>query len=230
MLKRYRHLIWDWNGTLLDDLDLCIDIMNGILRRRGLPLLDRQRYHSVFDFPVRNYYAQLGLDTCDESFRSLSIEFISAYDQRRFEARLHPGAREILEHVVNQGITQSILSAYRQETLSQIVEHFDLVRFFSRVAGLDNVYAHSKAALGRSLVDQLRLPGTEVLMIGDTLHDLEVAAETGVDCVLIAHGHHPLDRLSARCPNVFANLAELDTALRQPPSYSSVGASSGGNR
>jgi phosphoglycolate phosphatase len=51
----YRHIIWDWNGTLLDDVDYSVGVMNILLRRRGLPALDRARYHVVFDFPVRDY-------------------------------------------------------------------------------------------------------------------------------------------------------------------------------
>lgn len=217
MLRRYRHIIWDWNGTLLDDLDLSIDIMNGLLRRRGLPTLDRARYHALFDFPVRNYYAQLGFDTSDESFRQLSVEFIAGYDARRLEAKLHPHAEAVLTGVLARGATQSILSAYRHETLCEIVGHFGLTSRFVRLSGLDNIYAHSKAALGKACIAELHVPAGEVLMIGDTLHDFEVAAEMGVDCVLVAHGHHPLERLSARCEQVFPDLKALGTALGVVP-------------
>lgn len=213
MLRRYRHIIWDWNGTLLDDLDLCIDIMNGLLRKRSLPLLDRTRYHAIFDFPVRNYYSQLGLDSTDEGFRALSVEFISAYDQRRFETALHPGVDAILAAIQKAGWTQSILSAYRHETLCEIVSHFGLTSRFTRLSGLDNIYAQSKVDLGRRCLAELGVPPNEVLLVGDTLHDFDVAESLGVDCVLIAHGHHPLDRLQARCPQVLPNLSALAAEL-----------------
>jgi phosphoglycolate phosphatase len=213
MLRRYRHIIWDWNGTLLHDVDLCIDITNGLLSRHGLPRMDRERYLGIFGFPVRDYYAQLGFDISDESFHRLSVEFIAAYEARRLEAKLHPGAEEVHSAVLAAGATQSILSAYRHETLCEIIEHFRLTSKFVSLSGLDNIYAASKAALGRDALARLGIPPRDVLMVGDTLHDLEVAGEMGVDCVLVSHGHHPTRRLSVRCDRVFADLHELRAAL-----------------
>lgn len=210
---RYRHIVWDWNGTLLDDLDLSIDVMNGMLRQRRLPLLDRARYHALFDFPVRSYYERLGFDASRDSFEQLSVEFIAGYDAGRWECRLHADVRELLAATERAGSTQSILSAYRQETLSEIVDHFGLTPHFVRLIGLDNIFAHSKAELGRAWIAELGLPPHDVLMVGDTLHDLDVAAAMGVDCALVAAGHHPEARLRTRSQRVFRNLRALSGEL-----------------
>ena len=211
---RYRHLVWDWNGTLLDDVDYCIAVMNGLLARRGLPLLDRARYHEVFDFPVRDYYDRLGFDPVRDTFELLSVEFISAYDAHRWDCRLHRGAPELLAAVTRSGATQSILSAYRQETLQEIVAHFGLAAHFVRLIGAGDIYAHGKADLGRRWFAELGLPPSEVLLIGDSLHDLEVAHDLGADCVLVAAGHHTRARLGARHDRVVDNLDELRNLLR----------------
>lgn len=216
MLRRYRHIIWDWNGTLLDDVDLSIDVMNGLLRARQLPSLDRARYHAVFDFPVREYYRRLGLDASEDGFRALSVEFIQGYDTRRLEAKLHLGVAALLNGILARKITQSILSAYRHETLCEIVAHFGLADKFVRLSGLDNIYAHSKAELGRACLADLHVRPSEVLMIGDTLHDIDVAQEIGIDCVLVSHGHHPAERLRQRCAHVYPDLATLANVLGVP--------------
>jgi phosphoglycolate phosphatase len=212
----YRHVIWDWNGTLLDDLDLCIDVMNGLLQRRDLPLMDRARYHAVFDFPVRAYYERLGFDFRRDSFEELSVEFISGYETRRRESRLQRGAPEVLAALQRAGVTQSVLSAYREDTLREIVGHFGLTPYFIRLTGLDNIYAHSKTELGRAWVAELGIPGNDILMIGDTLHDLEVAEAIGVDCVLVAAGHHPAERLRQRAQQVLGGLRDLRTVPGLP--------------
>jgi phosphoglycolate phosphatase len=208
-LARYRHIIWDWNGTLLDDLDYCIEIINGMLRRRGLPPVDRSRYHQVFDFPVRDYYVRVGFDLTVETFEEISIEFISAYDARRLECKLHSRAADTLAAIQRAGISQSILSAYRHETLVEIVAHFGLAGRFVRLNGLGDIYARSKVDLGRAWVEELGLPRRQILLVGDTLHDLEVARELGLDCILVAAGHHPAARLRARHDRVIETLAEL---------------------
>lgn len=220
----YRHIIWDWNGTLLDDLDVCIEVMNAILARRRLPDLTRARYHTLFDFPVRNYYERLGFDPQIDGFEQLSVEFIAGYEARRLDATLHPGSRSILGAVLSAGCRQSILSAYRHETLHEIVAHFGLTAYFEHIVGLDNIHAHSKVALGRDLVRRLAVPPAAILLIGDTLHDLEVARELGVDCALVAAGHHPIERLTAGHSRVFPDLSTLAKAYGlQGPSISGGG-------
>ena len=212
-IEDYRHVIWDWNGTLLDDLDLCVEAMNTVLARRGLPPLDRARYQAVFDFPVRDYYARLGLPVDDASFHQLSVEFIAAYEARRLEPLLQPGAGPMLAAISARGLTQSILSAYKHDALQVVVAHHGLAGHFHTLSGLDNIYAHSKVALGHACLAALQLPAREVLLIGDTLHDLTVARELGIDCALVAHGHHPSSRLRAATAHVFDNLAQLALAL-----------------
>jgi phosphoglycolate phosphatase len=208
----YRHIIWDWNGTLLDDLDLSIEVMNALLTRRTLPLLDRVRYHAIFDFPVRRYYERLGFDPARDSFEQLSVEFISGYEAHRLEAVLHRATTRTLTAVCAAGLGQSILSAYRHETLHEIVAHFGLTAHFDHIAGLDNIHAHSKVALGRELVARLDVAPGEILLVGDTLHDLEVARDLGVACALVAAGHHPSERLCASGAPVYDDLATFAAA------------------
>lgn len=212
-IENYRHVIWDWNGTLLDDLYLCVEVMNGMLTRRGLPGLDRARYRAVFDFPVRDYYSRLGLAVDDASFHAISVEFIDAYEARRLEPVLQTGAADLLGAVSARGLTQSILSAYHRDSLRIVVSHHGLHAHFTELNGLDNIYAASKVALGRACLAALKIPAREVLLVGDTLHDLAVARELGVDCALVAHGHHPALRLRAHSEHVYEDLASLADAV-----------------
>ena len=76
-LKKYTHIIWDWNGTLLDDAWLCVDVMNGMLEERGMKLKTVDEYRELFDFPVRDYYEKLGFNFKDEPFDKVGMEFIT---------------------------------------------------------------------------------------------------------------------------------------------------------
>jgi phosphoglycolate phosphatase len=118
------------------------------------------------------------------------------YEERKFSAGIFDGAEKVLRYIKSNGIGQSILSAYKHDTLIKIVAHYDLFHFFDNVCGLDNIYASSKVYLGIKLMSKLQLHKHEVVFIGDTLHDLEVAKSIGADCILIANGHQSKEALT----------------------------------
>ncbi len=213
-IRAFQHLIWDWNGTLLDDTWLCIEVMNESLRRRGLPLLTPERYEEVFEFPVINYYHRLGFDFTNETFESAGAEFIATYERRRHEAQLRPEARKVLEGLRAAGLRQSVLSAYRHDTLEELL-HFHRVRgFFDHVVGADDIYARGKIGQGRGLIERLALDPARVLLIGDTLHDVEVASAIGCASALIHSGTQSRSRLQSSGAPILSSLADLIPADR----------------
>jgi len=187
MFNKYEHIIWDWNGTIFDDLDLSISIINGLLKKYNLPELKREEYRNYFTLPVKNYYSQIGFDFSKYSFEDVGKEWIDEYERRKFECGLYNGIEEILKKINALGIRQSILSAYSQHTLEEMVNHFGIRPLFDYVFGLDNIYAASKIQLGKQLIE--KIGNKKVLLIGDIVHDFEVASELGADCILLASGH-----------------------------------------
>jgi phosphoglycolate phosphatase len=180
---------------LLDDLSLCVDVINGMLRKRRMHTVTREEYLAVFTFPVRLYYQALGFDFSRESFEALSHEFIAGYEAGRRGCALHPEVRTTLERIAATDRRQALLSASAEGSLKEAVRAFELDAFFDQVAGLDNIYAHSKVELGRDLVASLPCAPSEAVLVGDTLHDAEVAHALGTACVLVAHGHQSRARL-----------------------------------
>lgn len=155
----YRHVIWDWNGTLLDDVELCLGIGNAMLARRGLSPLTLEAYRETFDFPVRDYYTRLGFDFAREPFEALAIEFFSAYESRRHEAEAPPERVALLRWLHEAGVRQSVLSAYTQDRLEHVLVERGLRDLFEHVVGQDNHQAHGKAEEGRALIARLRSGG-----------------------------------------------------------------------
>jgi len=206
---KYQHVIWDWNGTLFDDAWLCRQIMNGMLGRRNLPPLSAERYARIFDFPVKDYYRQAGWDFEREPFEKLSDEFIEEYERRKLECPLREGALETLSAVAGENIPQSIISASKQESVDEMVKWCKVEGLFVAVHGLDNHHAFGKVDIGLKWVSELNLPSNQILMVGDTVHDFEVAGAMGVDCVLIPSGHQDKGRLEATGAPVIDSFDEL---------------------
>ena len=121
MVEKYQHIIWDWNGTLFNDVGYCVEIINGILRDNDLPLVSIKTYRDKFTFPVKNYYHQLGFDFAKISFEDLSEIFISHYERSKNQVTLFTEVNETLSAIQKQGIEQSVLSAYSQNKLHEII-------------------------------------------------------------------------------------------------------------
>jgi len=207
---RYRHVIWDWNGTLLDDAWLCVEILNGLLRDAGLRPLTVNEYRADFGFPVVDFYERRGFDFKTHSFERVSERYISEYNRRRYECKLQPGTVAALAKLGAAGLEQSVLSAYREDTLREAVAHYGLTKYFTHLSGLDNIRADGKIARGHAHLRTLELheaPHT-VLLIGDTAHDHEVAAAIGADCLLLHHGHMHPERLVGRGVKLAGSLKE----------------------
>lgn len=208
-VKTYRHIVWDWNGTLMNDLDLCLDIINQMLARRGLSTVDLVRYREVFGFPLRDYCARVGFNLMRDPFEILSDEFNESYEEKRYNCPLHDGVLDRLAELNERGIQHTVLSAYGQEKLCEIIEFYGLTSQFYAVLGLDNSYGEGKVERGRRCMQEMDWIASEMLYVGDTLHDSEVAEAMGIDCMLIAHGHQSRQRLlQAGCP-VIERLSEV---------------------
>lgn len=209
MRDKYRHVVWDWNGTLLNDVGIVVDVMNGLLTKRDLPLLDDLRYRELFCFPVRDYYEAVGLDLRRESFADLAAEWVTGFEGRWREATLHDHAVSVIEGLTSAGVTHSVLSAAERTLLREQAEHFDVLGHFLELVGIDDHHAESKVEAGRSWLATQGFAGPEVLLVGDTDHDFEVGMAIGVDVVLIDDGHQSRTRLERCGVPVFDSIAEL---------------------
>lgn len=202
-------IIWDWNGTLLNDLGLCIDSINALLKKRSLKLLDHASYKEVFSFPVKNYYEIIGFDFTKEDFEIPAKEFIDLYDSSVKNCPLHFSAVEILEFFRQKKYPQFVLSAMKQPMLGKTLKHNGIFHFFEGVAGLNDHYAVSKVERGKELLNEFNIDVQNTWMIGDTDHDFEVARELGIRCILVADGHQSEERLKETGAEVVSSLSEL---------------------
>lgn len=195
-MKKYKNVVWDWNGTLLNDVNTGVNTLNRMLEKRGLPTLSLATYRNVFGFPVEDFYRKVGFNLQQESLHEISVDFVETYDLCAREICLNPGVTDTLRQIQHLGIKQYILSALREDLLKQMVTDFHIQDFFYQVCGSDNIYASGKVERGKQMVDKYHLCPAETLMIGDTIHDAEVAKALGFDVLLYTGGHNSSGRLA----------------------------------
>lgn len=202
-------IIWDWNGTLLDDLDFCVETINILLEKRGLPLLNPKSYKEVFSFPVKDYYRAIGFDFSKEDFDIPAREFIDLYNLKVKNCHLNPSAVAVLSQFRQTGKRQFALSAMKQTMLELTLKQQNIYDFFEGIAGLNNHYAVSKIERGKQLISEFGIDTSRAWIIGDTIHDYEVAESLGIKCILIADGHQSASRLQTTGARILNNLEEL---------------------
>jgi phosphoglycolate phosphatase len=203
------HVVWDWNGTLLDDAWLCVEVMNGLLARYGLPPMSPDRYATVFRFPVRAYYADLGFDLDAVPFEKVGTEFIEGYAAGEDRCGLQDGAREALGALKDLGLTQSVLSASEARRLAGQAARLGVHGHFEALVGLDDHYAGGKIGVGARWLEGAPVHPETVLLVGDTDHDAEVARALGLRCVLVPSGHQAPERLAATGAPILPSLRDL---------------------
>ena len=202
-------IIWDWNGTLFDDVAICIESINLLLAERALRPLALEEYLEVFDFPVKDYYQRIGFDFSKEPFEVPANQFISHYFSKVGKAKLHHSAKAVLEFFSSNNYTQLILSASEQQKLNELLVALNIDSYFKSVTGLDHDYATSKTELGIGMLKSLNINPSSVCLVGDTVHDYEVANALGCRCVLVSNGHHAYKRLSETGVQVLSGLDQL---------------------
>ena len=206
----YKYIIWDWNGTILDDLQVNFEVENTLLSRRGRKLIkDIGEYHEKFQFPIIKFYESLDFDLENEKFEDIAREYVLEFDERFYELEVFPDAETIIREFKYKGIEQIILSQTEQRWLEKQVSYHDMAYLFTDLLGARDIYVKGKVGIALEWITKNNIDTAQVLMVGDTLHDFEVAETLGCDCILIARGHQPKEKLLTTGAVVLDTIEEL---------------------
>lgn len=207
-----RHIVWDWNGTLQDDVQAAVNGINLLLGQRGMAQVSIGRHRELFSFPVADYYRELGFVLEKENWDEMAHTFITAFAADS-SARLFDGTVPALSRFEAAGVPMSILSACQRDVLEEALLSAGIRRFFHTVKGLGDPGAVSKIALAEELFATIDVPAGDVLLVGDTTHDKEVADAAGCRCVLLASGYQSRERLAACGCTVLDSVADVPAFL-----------------
>ena len=206
----YKYIIWDWNGTILDDLQMNFEVENTLLSRRGRKLIkDIEEYHEKFQFPIIKFYESLDFDLENEKFEDIAREYVLEFDERFYELEVFPDAESVIREFKFKGIEQIILSQTEQRWLEKQVSYHDMAYLFTDLLGARDIYVKGKVGIALEWITKNNIDTAQVLMVGDTLHDFEVAETLGCDCILIARGHQPKEKLLTTGAVVLDTIEEL---------------------
>lgn len=202
------HIIWDWNGTLVDDHDIVIEAVNVVMSAFGGGPVTSQDYLNRYHRPVRGFYNHL-LETSltDDDWSRIDAIFNDHYISRVEAISLAAGAEEALATAGGLGHTQSLLSMWRHDLVLREADRHGITRWFQRIEGNRTQSGDPKSHSLELHLEGLDLKPEDTTMIGDTLDDFDAARAAGCGIILVTGSQNP-DSLQATGAPVVESLAE----------------------
>lgn len=183
------HLVWDWNGTVLNDFEIILRSTNDSFSDHGLPPITADQYRTQIKMPIRSFYEDiLGHAPTDEQWEAMDATFHKYYVAYEREARLSDGLPDLFLDWAGRGHSQSLLSMYHDDKLVPVVEHHGITQHFALVQGTTPPRPARKA---EHLADHLRrldADPSRVVLIGDSPDDAAAARSVGARVILYSGG------------------------------------------
>ncbi|MEU8223245.1 HAD hydrolase-like protein [Kribbella sp. NPDC048915] len=192
-----KHVVWDWNGTLLNDNHAVLAAVNGVCAGFGRGELTWAEWQAAYARPMRLSYEQiLGRRLDDTEWAQVDKLYHDRYDEILHTCELAADALDALRACAASGRTQSLLSMWFHARLTPTVEQYGLTSYFTRIDGLPGeVGGGSKADSLIRHLDAQQLDPADVVLIGDVVDDAEAARSAGTHCVLVTTGAMTPDSL-----------------------------------
>jgi len=205
-----KNIIFDFNGTILNDAHLCYDIELKMVKELNLPSFSFKFYKDNFVHPVSEYYKKIGLDESKYDYSKLNEKFFNEYKKRNInEAKLFNGVIKTLKILKKDDFNLYILSATNIDLLKEQLDRLKILSYFKEVIGSSKIDSKGKTQYGKEFISSHNLNKSNALLIGDTLHDFEVANIFDIDVILFSKGHNSIKVLSSTNKKIFDNYKEI---------------------
>ena len=199
-----KYLIWDFNGTIVDDVKLGVNCINQLITKYlKRPPLKIREYQDIFTFPVKDYYEKVGFDFSVLDFKKLGNEWIELYDEGFKDVTVFEDVVALLNEARNKGYRNVVISASKEDKLKSEMAYLNLTSYFEEILGINDIYATSKLAIAQKWAEDKK---GELIFLGDSLHDEEVASSIGARCYLISRGHQSKKVLQKGQSTIIDNL------------------------
>ena len=199
-----KYLIWDFNGTIVDDVKLGVNCINQLITKYlKRPPLKIREYQDIFTFPVKDYYEKVGFDFSVLDFKKLGNEWIELYDEGFKDVTVFDDVVALLNEARNKGYRNVVISASKEDKLKSEMAYLNLTSYFEEILGINDIYATSKLAIAQKWAEDKK---GELVFLGDSLHDEEVASSIGARCYLISRGHQSKKVLQKGQSTIIDNL------------------------
>lgn len=212
-MKEYKVIIWDFNGTLIDDIGAALASVNDMLTRRNLPVINMEQYASYVDTPIIKFYEHIFDDLYSMDFSEIAKEFNQGYENHLQPDAVMQGAEEVLEFLNSKGKLQTVISATHIDKVKNRLSEFGLTGYFDRLLAHTNLIAEDKTHLAIDYFAEKGIEAKDAVVIGDCVADWQMARTLGCDCILTTRGHQTRREFAVTNATIIDSLVELKNII-----------------
>ena len=209
-MPKYTFVVWDWNGTLFNDLSASLNSVNDMLDMRGMEHISTDFYKECICTPIKGFYDRV-FDMDNEDYSVIIKQYNEGYLHHLDSCSLTDGAIDALEHFRSCGTRQIIVSSSNNSQLVANAEKYGVTQYFDAILGAGDYFAGSKIERAADYLAKNNPENGRILVVGDLAHDAEMAKKLGADCVLLTSGHEHISRLEGAEVPLIDDLHALKT-------------------
>lgn len=214
--RRYDLIVFDWDGTIMDSTGLIAECVQLAARDRCLPIPSTQTAKSIIGLGIGESTIRLFPDLDQSAQTAFALAYRQHFVARDHEAPLYDGIRELLAALEHPARFLAVATGKPRAGLERAFAHTGLKSAFHYARCADEGFAKPHPDMLLKLMDFTGVPPERTLMIGDTVHDLDLANNAGVAAIAVTYGAHPAELLATRTPiKTVSTVNELAAWLKQ---------------
>lgn len=200
MPRRFELLVFDWDGTLMDSAGAIVDSIQRACRDLDLRVPDEASARHIIGLGLRDALAMLLPELHESGYGGLVERYRHYYLSRDQAIPLFEGAQEAVRMLNQAGFLLGVATGKSRAGLDRALAHTGLAPYFHASRCADECFSKPHPAMLQEIMDELAVEPERTLMIGDTTHDLQMAANAGVASLAAAYGAHPRENLESLGP------------------------------
>ena len=208
-------IVYDWNGTLIDDTWITAQCFSFVIAPWGLPPLTAETFRQAYDVPWTVMYKNMGVSDAhiaQLSGHPIGENFLNDYETRINQAKLHNGTSAILQSMTDQGIDQIILSNHIEDRILEQLNRLGISKHFKTILAYKTYSAEERKTTKLDKLQQYicekNLKPSDIIIVGDTPEEIKIAKQLGLACVSFTFGYASETRLKKESPHLLVHSME----------------------
>ncbi|WP_028356902.1 HAD-IA family hydrolase [Brackiella oedipodis] len=210
----YNTIVFDWDGTLMDSTWSIAVAIQGACRDLGVPEPTMQEAKWVIGLGMSEVIPKIAPNLSQPQLQ----EFLQAYRRHYFtqdqDLKLFNGIPQLLQQLKQQGLNLAVATGKSRVGLNRALDKHQLTPLFDITRTADETRGKPHPQMLFEIIDELMVEPEQVVMIGDTSHDIQMAQNAGVDSIAVTYGAHEIEELDKAQPSkTAASVEELARLL-----------------